>query len=352
MDKTKKQKLHDYIEQQSKADAFSGAVLVIENRKPILEYASGFANKEKQIPNTLDTIFNIGSMDKMFTGVAIAQLAQEGRLSFDDTIAKHLPKYPKEIAEQVTIHQILTHTEGFGSYFNKKYIEKRLDLRMVDDYLDLFKDEPLLFTPGEKYQYSNSGYVVLGAIIEAVTRQSYYDYVKEKIFTVANMPDTGSYNPADDSPQLALGYTYRKPYSQESNTDQPRRSNTSELPVKGSPAGGGYSTCHDLFNFSQALLQNILLSPEMTQLILTPKVTVETKRGQTLSYGYGFQLLDMGRKKDHVRFGHAGSFAGVNARLSVYPWLGITTVVLANYDQPAAFVVANEAENIILDTTL
>jgi CubicO group peptidase (beta-lactamase class C family) len=335
--------LRDFIEKQVRSDQFSGAVYVVKDGDPIVELATGFADKEKEIPNSLDTIFNIGSIDKMFTGVAVVQLAESGKLSFGDNIGKHLPDYPKKIGQKTTIHQTLTHTDGFPSYFNKKYIQRVKQLKTVGDYLELFKDEPLLFEPGSKYQYSNSGYVVLGAVIEAVSGTSYYDYVNEKVFKPSGMSFTQSNPPKEGV--VANGYTFRKPFSLE-RREGFRGNNKSELPAVGSPAGGGYSTCSDLYRFSTALTGNKLLSPEMTKEILTPKVEVGKKEGTTLHYGYGFQILDVGDA--HYRYGHAGEFAGVNARLDIYPWLGYTVAVLANYDEPAAFRVANEAGRLIL----
>lgn len=184
----------------------------------------------------------------------------------------------------------------------------------------------------------------MGAIIEAVSGQSYYDYVKEQIFKPSGMSNTGSVPPVEGV--MANGYTFRKLFSQERGEGL-RRNNKSELPAIGSPAGGGYSTCSDLYRFSEAFLGNKLLSFKMTEMILTPKVTVGSKEGTTLYYGYGFQILDVG--DGNYRYGHAGKFAGVNARLDMYPWLGYTAVVLANYDEPAAFRVANEVWRLILE---
>ena len=335
-------KLKYFLEEQVTADEFSGVVLIIKDGESILEYMHGFSNIEKQIPISIDTKFNIGSMDKMFTAVAIARLVQEKKLNFQDKIIKYLPDFPKESAEKITVHHILTHTEGFDSYFNEKYRENRLQLKTVSDYLDLFQDNKLLFTPGEKYQYSNSGYVVLGAIIEAISSKSYYEFIKENIFLIADMQDSGSFSL--DKENIVTGYTYRKPFSEE--LCEKRQSNINHLPYRGSPAGGGYSTCWDLHNFSKALLEEKLLNSELTDEVLTPKEIVGTKNGTTLHYGYGFQILDVG--DGNYRYGHGGAFAGANARLDMYPWLGYTVVVLSNYDQPAAFRIANRAGELIL----
>jgi D-alanyl-D-alanine carboxypeptidase len=151
--------LSDLLDEQSSSDQFSGVVLITQNGKTTFEYVTGFANKEQGIKNSLETQFNIGSMDKMFTAVAIAQLAEKKLLSFDDLISKYINNLPNTWADKMTIYHVLTHQEGFSSYFNKKYIEKRLELKTVNDYMDLFINEPLLFEPGEKYSYSNSCYV-------------------------------------------------------------------------------------------------------------------------------------------------------------------------------------------------
>ena len=337
-------KLKGFMDALVSSDEFSGSVLIMKNSIVAFEFSSGFVDRKSNTLNKINTKFNIGSMDKMFTAVSIGQLVQNGKLDFDDNIGKYISDFPSDVADKMTIDYILSHKDGFPSYFNDKYIETRLKLKTVNDYIKLFKDEPLLFEPGEKYQYSNSGYVVLGAIIEAVTGMSYYDYVREKIFDIAEMKNTGSFDPSGDNPKVAQGYTKRKKFSQQI-IEGSKRNNISELPAMGSPAGGGYSTCEDLYKFSVALLENKLLNPEMTDLILTPKVTVGTKEGTTLYYGYGFQILDVG--DGNHRFGHAGGLAGANSRLDMYPWLDYTVVVLANYDQPAAFRVANKIGELI-----
>ena len=192
----------------AKQDKFSGVVLIAKDGKPVFEKAYGLANKAKNIPNNTETRFNLGSMNKMFTAVAIAQLAEAGKLSFDDTVGKHLPDYPnKDVANKVTIHQLLTHTSGLGSYWNAKFEAKKATIKSVSDYLALFADEPLKLEPGKRFQYSNSGFIVLGAIIEKVSGQSYYDYVREHIYKPAGMKNTDAYEMTANTPNLAMGYT-------------------------------------------------------------------------------------------------------------------------------------------------
>jgi hypothetical protein len=182
------------VRKLANADRFSGAILMVKGEATLYRNAVGLASVSFQAANRIDTKFNLGSMNKMFTAVAVAQLAQQGKLSFDDTLAKHVPDYPnKEVAGKVTIHQLLTHTSGMGSYFNDKYQEaSKTRFRAVRDYLPLFADDPLQFQPGERFGYSNSGFHVLGLVIEKVSGQDYFDYVREHIYRPAGMINTDS----------------------------------------------------------------------------------------------------------------------------------------------------------------
>jgi CubicO group peptidase (beta-lactamase class C family) len=344
--------LRNFIQQQSEADRFSGAVLVAKDNKIILEYACGYANKEKEILNSIDTKFNLGSLNKMFTGVAIAQLVQRGKLSFADTVGTYLHKYPNdEVKEKVTIHHLLTHTSGMGHYLNEKYMLSRTKLKTIDDFVSLFADDPLLFEPGTKCQYSANGFTLLGKIIEVITGETYYEYIRNNIFTAAKMHDTDSYEiiTNDLDPDIAVGYTNRTDIQGNVRTDGIRVDNLWINLIKGDSGGSGYSTCHDLLNFAIALINNKLLSPEMTKLVLTPHVYEGSKDGQSKNEGYGFQVWDINGYK---RIGHPGRFAGVNARFDVYPDLGYTVIVLANFDPPSAFDIAEKAMELIIPKSL
>ncbi|GAI05666.1 unnamed protein product, partial [marine sediment metagenome] len=184
-----------FLEKLDAQDKFSGAVLIAKDGEPILKKAYGLANRSFNVPNKIDTKFNLGSMNKMFTGVAILQLAEQGKLTLDDKIIKYVLDYPnKEIASKVTIHQLLTHTSGMGLYWTDEYFKTSKDLfKNVEDYLPLFVNQPLQFEPGSEFSYSNSGYMVLGLIIEKVTGQSYFDYVMENIYKPAGMINTDAY---------------------------------------------------------------------------------------------------------------------------------------------------------------
>lgn len=226
-------------------------------------------------------------MNKMFTAVAIAQLVERGKLSFTDTVGKLLPDYPnKAVAEKVTVHHLLTHTSGIGSYFNEKFRAKLNNLRTVSDYLPLFVDDPLAFGPGTKWQYGNSGFALLGLIVEKVSGQSYFDYVKENIFKPAGMVNTDSYERDKDVANIAVGYTKIGEHGQP-DPSAARRANTALRPSKGSPAGGGYSTVDDMLKFGIALRDHKLLSRKYTEILTTGKVDMGAGGGGR-KYGYGF----------------------------------------------------------------
>ncbi len=167
------------LETLAKKGEFSGTALIAKDGKPIWQKAFGLQDREKKIPVNLETRFRIGSMNKMFTAVAIAQLVEAGKLKFDDTLASVLPDYPnQEVAQKITVAQLLTHTSGLGDIFGPAFEEKKDSLREVKDYLQLFVDEPLRFEPGTRWSYSNAGFVVLGLMIEKLSGQSYHDYIQ------------------------------------------------------------------------------------------------------------------------------------------------------------------------------
>ncbi|MFN2513733.1 MAG: serine hydrolase domain-containing protein [Pyrinomonadaceae bacterium] len=294
------------------------------------------ANKSRNVANDVGTKFNLGSLNKMFTAIAITQLAQEGKLQFGDSVTKHLPDYPnKDVASRVTIHQLLTHTSGMGDYLDsKRFAELRGTLESVNAHFPLFVNDPLSFEPGSRFQYSNAGYVVLGAIIERVSGKSYFDYVREHVFKPAGMVNTDSYEPQQNVTNLAIGYT-------KSEGRESRQDNARFLPAKGSPAGGGYSTIEDLHQFARALSGYKLLNEQYTEIVLSGKV--DAPFGANIKYAYGFGDQ---RVNGHRIIGHSGGYPGVSAMFQMYLDQGFTTIVLGNYDA-AAQMVAKRLREII-----
>ena len=323
--------LEAFLGKLAAADMFSGAVAVAKGGRTVFQGSYGLASRSFNAPNGIDTKFNLASMNKMFTGVAIAQLAEQGRISFNDLVGAHLPDYPNpDVAQSVTVHHLLTHTSGMGAFWNERFEAAKFKLRCVDDFLALFVDEPLAFRPGERFQYSNSGYVVLGALIERVCGQSYYDYVREHIYDRAGMDDTDAYELDRDVPNLAIGYTRQGETG--GPEPGPRRNNLFLHSIKGGPAGGGYSTIGDLVRFGAAMLDHRLLDADHTDTVLTGKMQVGPGR-----YGYGFMEDHVG---GHRVVGHGGGFPGISTRFDLHLDSGYSVAVLSNYDPPTANRVA------------
>ncbi len=239
--------IHARVDSLARAQAFSGAVLVAHGDQVMLRDAWGMASREHRIRNTPTTRFNLGSINKAFTRIAIEQLAAAGKLTLDDTLSRWLTDYPQDKARRITLRQLLDHRGGTGDIFNARY--QRMDhgqVRTLADWMDLIRDQPLAFEPGTREQYSNAGYVLLGAVIERASGEGYYDYVQRHIFDPAGMHDSGWFARDAGTPDLATGYTRG-----EDGRDA-WHSNADGLPGRGSPAGGGYATLDDLLRFARA----------------------------------------------------------------------------------------------------
>lgn len=311
-----------------KENYFNGVVLIAKGDKTIYKKAFGYANIADKIPNKVNTKFNLASMNKMFTGLAIMQLVEKGKISLNDRVGKYLFEFPnKLVADSVTIHQLLTHTSGMGNFWAEHDKLAKEKFKTASDYLPLYAHQELLFSPGKGFQYSNSGYMVLGLIIEKVSGLSYSDYVKTYIFEPAKMKDTDSYDLEEAIPNMAIGYTMllEKPGHWKNNM----YSNV----TKGTPAGGGYSTAEDLLRFSMALQQNTLLKKEFTQLYSTGKV--KYKEG---SYAYGIVESFLNGQR---MLGHTGGHFGIANELMIFPESGYTVVILTNGEVENYWEVSN-----------
>jgi D-alanyl-D-alanine carboxypeptidase len=310
------------LESDSAADKFAGAALVARSGKTIFSSAYGLADREKKIPNTLDTRFRIGSMNKMFTAVCILQLVQSGKIDLSAPVGKYLPDYPnKDVASKVTIHQLLTHTGGTGDIFGPEFESHRLELRTLHDYVALYGSRGPEFEPGSRWEYSNYGFLLLGVIVEKVSGQNYYDYVRQHVYDPAGMASTGSEPENVDVKLRSVGYMLDRAGALVPNTNT--------LPYRGTSAGGGYSTVGDLLRFANALEDHKLLNAHYTDLLTTGKV--DTPNGGKYAYGFAEQVLGGVRC-----FGHGGGAPGMNGELQICPQSGYTIAVLSNLDPPAA----------------
>jgi CubicO group peptidase (beta-lactamase class C family) len=313
--------VHKRLEDETGSDRFAGAVLVAKQGKPIFAQAYGLADREHTIPNTLQTRFSLASINKVFTAVATMQLVQAGKLALDDPLGRYLTDYPdKELAAKVTIGELLTNTGGTGDIWGPEFDKHRLQLRTLPDYINLYGKRPLRFEPGSRWEYSNYGFILLGAVIEKVSGENYYDYVREHVYIPAGMSSTDS---APEEPRPAdrsIGYMKVKTGDWSSNTGY--------LLYRGTSAGGGYSTVGDLLRFANALRENKLLDAHYTKLLTTGRVA--TPFGLE-AYGFGVQTFN-----GNSCFGHNGTGAGVNGDLEMCLNSSYAIVVLANMDPPAA----------------
>ncbi len=243
---------------------FNGVVLVAKEGKIIFQKGYGPANRELNVENDVNTRFRIASITKQFTGMLTMILKQEGKLKLEDPVSKFLPYYRKDIGNKVNIHHLLTHTSGIPEYTGRDdFFSSIAGVNYQrNDFIKRFCSDTLQFEPGAKFSYSNSGYYILGAIIEAVTGKTYAEVLKEKIFDVVGMKNSGCDIPSIIVQGRASGYDYKR--SVYSNAD------FINVYATVYAAGCIYSTVGDLFMWGEALTGNKLLSEENKEILFTP----------------------------------------------------------------------------------
>ncbi len=304
-----------YLTEKAQSDEFSGVVLVAKQGVSVFRKAYGTAERRFDVPNRVDTRFNIGSIGKLITQMAVAQLAETGKLRLEDKLARWLPDWPRESAEKITIEHLVMHRSGVPDFLNEPYLRERffqLDrsrLRHNSDFLPIFRDEPLLFEPGTSERYSNSGFVLLGEIVGRASGEDYYDYVRKHILEPAGMKNSGYFEGDDVTPNVATGYY------PDGNTDGALRANTILLWPRGFAAGGPYATADDLLRFEEALRGGKLASPAWSRWVIGGPNPGDAAGEEPMPDGYVL----------------AGGAEGITARLSrVGEW---TLVVLSNLDR-------------------
>jgi CubicO group peptidase (beta-lactamase class C family) len=289
-------------------DNFSGVVLVAKDFVPFASRATGYADRARGGPNATITPFNIASITKLFTAVAIGQLIDQGKLSLDDPLTKYLPAYPKPVGDQITIGMLLGHTAGTGDYLNDPgYLRVRDSFESLSDLIGAVNTGVAPGTvPGKTFAYSNTGYLLLGAVIEKASGRDYYDYMDNEVFAKAGVAAGFLHNTEDERSDrgFALGY---KP-------DESK--NWDILPVRGTPAGGAYATAPDLLSFHKALSTGALVKPEtLKKLVIIPPPAGQTSPGLTSGV-------------------FAGDDVGASAVFGMTP-TGYTVIVLANISDAA-----------------
>jgi CubicO group peptidase (beta-lactamase class C family) len=303
--------LSTYVPKLAQKHDFNGVVLFARDEEVLFHQAYGLANRRSSARNESSTSFNLASASKMFTAVALAKLEEKGRLSFDDMIGKYLGSdwVSPEVGRRVRIRHLLNHTSGLGMYWDK-WDQHADQIRTIDDYRLIVSDN-LAFEPGTRHEYSNTGYILLGAIIEEVSGETYYDFVQRTIFEPCGMASTGFYENHKTREGLAVGYYEDK------DDDGKLKDNLSLHGVRGSSAGGGWSSTSDLHRFLLALRDDEIIGSRTREVLWSA-------RPESPKYGHGFQI---GKKW----IGHMGGFPGIEAFVYYFPNSGHIWIVLSNY---------------------
>lgn len=320
---------------------FSGSTLIKLGGADPVRSSRGYANRAEQLPNQTETRFGIASGCKLFTAIAVCQLVEQGKISFGTKLSECMNDHFPNFSEYITIHQLLTHTSGVPDYFDEEVMDDFEDLwkktpmyslRNIEDFLPLFQNEQMKFTPGNQFSYNNSGFILLGLIVEKISGLRFTEYVEKNIFNKAGMSNSG-YFAFDSLPRnTAQGYIDFE--------DGTWKTNIYSLPVKGGSDGGAFITVDDMALLWEALLDNQLLSDSYTKNLLTPHVAVKNER----YYGYGIWIdqTDGEVSKYHVM----GYDPGVNFHSASYPQSKAILVVCSN-ESSGAFGVMKEVEKIM-----
>lgn len=327
--------LDNYITAYHRTNGFTGTMLIAEGNKIVFQKAIGWQNISNDIANNINTRFNLGSGNKMFTAVAIAQLAEQGKLDYFSPIITYLPDYPdKAFASNATIHQLLTHSSGLGDFRDNEYKKEWHHFETLSERLPYVTNKPLLFTPGTGQAYSNSGFLVLGLIIEAVSGQNYFDYIRNNIYIPSGMLRSDSYKKNGEIKDLAIGYQgFKNEWYEVENG------------LMGTSAGGGFSTVDDILKFSKALYNNKLTTARSVKLLTTDKTPKGSKK--SWDYGYGFIVRETNGTQ---LIGHGGRAAGVFFEYYYYPQLDYTFIMFSNSDAGSPEVLFNKINQYITDS--
>ncbi|MBI4663750.1 MAG: beta-lactamase family protein [Verrucomicrobia bacterium] len=319
-------KVNRYMEKLAKAGQFSGSILIARDGEVLVSQGYSLANREHEIPNTPQTKFRLGSLTKQFTAMSILLLQEDGKLSVRDPVCRHVPDCP-EAWKPITIHHLLTHSSGIPGFteFPDNEQFERLPTT-VTNTVNRFRDKPLEFDPGSRFKYSNSGYVLLGYIIERASGQSYESFLRERIFKPLRMENSGYDHPWMVLRHRASGYAKRD--GQLANCvyfemDTPHA------------AGALYSTVEDLLVWNQALDRNRFVSKKSLEAMFTPE-----KGG----YGYGWVIRQrFGRKCAE----HGGGISGFSTFIERYPLDKVVVIVLSNYQFAVSGQIAHHLAGVV-----
>jgi CubicO group peptidase (beta-lactamase class C family) len=311
--------LNRYIDKLIADNELYGSVLIAKGDTPIFERVYGFADDKRATKVTPYTRFSLGSGNKMFTAIAVAQLVEKGKLNYFDPLSIFFPDFPDTaFAKKATVHHLLSHTSGVKEYWTEEYEKNRGKIGDTKQMLPWVYKVGTAFDPGSRFQYSNSNFILAGAIVERVSGIDYFSYIRKHIYEPLGMTITDSYfndgsvgNLADPLKKGAQGWE------------------AAEEGLRGSAAGGGYSTTQDILKFARGLVAGKLVSTETLSMLTTSKTRSMTA---PFDYGYGFILGNEGSVRS---YGHGGTAVGVNFEFRYFPQADITFVIFCNQENGA-----------------
>ncbi|MBE1159898.1 beta-lactamase family protein [Dyella sp. 7MK23] len=328
-------RIHAMLDRLVSTSDFSGCVTVADGGETVFDECRGLAERNFNVPVDRQTKFHIASVGKMFTAVAIAQLVEAGKLSWNDTLAERVPEYPDQaVAKKITVWELLHHTSGLGDFMVPEYFEHPEHFVKPADYLALIARQPKMSEPGKALNYSNAGYVLLGRIIENVSGESYFDYIQQHIFEPAQMTASGFDSEDQIVPGLAVGY-----FHDDGVFSHTWKANWVQGIYKGSPAGGGYSTNADLLRFAAALHGGKLIKPTTLAKMFDDEVpagpgAIGAGIDERLSHGL------------HIR-GHQGGIEGTTSNLEMVSETGAAVALTSNEGMSQHWLLAEKIADLL-----
>lgn len=337
-----------YLASMEDAGLFSGVVLVAQGDEVLLEEAYGLADRKNDVANKVDTRFNIASAGKLFTGVALMQLAERGQLGLDDPVTEYVPEYPAEVGARTTIGHLLEHTSQIELDDIQPYREAAPKVPTLEALIDLqiriLQTEDVRVQPGGGFDYSNEAIDLAGLILQRASGRGWIAYLEEELFGSAGMIHTG-FLPSPDSLALAVGHTLTKGEERSGIVRQA----VDYRDERTRPSGRQFSTARDLFRFARALFGGLLLTQGTLERMTDPRQTLYDMERFDAAAHYGYTMM-IQRTGDVIWLGHAGGEPGAGAQLRHYPRLDRTVIVLSNAGQFAAYVVASQLETLLGET--
>lgn len=317
------------FEQLEQEHPFSGTILIAQAGDVVFEHAYGFASRQLNVPNALDTKFHIASLTKMFIAMAALVLTEQGRMSLQEKPATYLPELAA-LDQDITLHHLLSHTSGLQDIYDVPHLRFEMS-RLKHEHGDLLSylvQLPQMFRPGEGWQYSSTGYILLGYLMERVTGFSFSDLMQRYVLTPLSMTNTGLDRPRWINPGRAYGHTARDGQLVNADNDELSRFDA---------PGELYSTVHDLKIWCEAMFDCPLVAPQTLQLMFTPYGQVDA----FLKYGYGWFLAPQFRM-------HGGGTPGFLSRMRQYPEQHVSIILLFNSDQMSLETILNAVDPLIV----